>query len=514
MKIFKFFFLSFTFILAFPGVVLFAQKKAQKPNVIFIYADDVGYGDLSCYGATRISTPNLDRLAKEGARFTNAHASSATCTPSRYALMTGEYPWRRKGTGVLPGDASLIIPTDRLTLPSLFQNAGYKTGAVGKWHLGLGKTNKQINWNKPVSTGPNEVGFDYAFYFPATSDRVPTVFMENHEVVGLDPDDPIEVDYAKKIGNEPTGAEHPELLKLPASPNHGHNNTIVNGIGRIGFMKGGKQARWTDEEIGLVFLNKAESFIEENKANPFFLYFSLNDIHVPRMPSTQFKGKSGMGLRGDVILQMDWTVGEILKKLDDLKLTEHTLIIFSSDNGPVLDDGYADKAVELAKGHKPAGSLRGGKYSAFEGGTRVPFLARWPRVIKAGTETDALVCQIDMLSSFAALLQQKLSFEDAPDSFNQIDAFLAKPVKGRESLVLQGGTLALKKGNWKYIEPSDGIAYMPLTGTETGNDKKPQLYDLGKDLGEKSNVAAQNRNKVKLMQEELDKIREAGRSRY
>ena len=315
-----------------------AQKK-QKPNVIFIYADDVGYGDLSAYGATKISTPNIDRIGKEGIRFTNAHTSSATCTPSRFALMTGKYPWRQKGTGVLPGDASLIIPTDHLTLPALFQKAGYKTASVGKWHLGLGESSKQINWNKPITKGPNEVGFDYAYFFPATSDRVPTVFVENHEVQGLDQNDPIEVDYSKKIGDEPTGKENPELLKLPASPNHGHNNTIVNGIGRIGWMTGGKQTRWTDEEIAHVFLSKAQQFMEDNSKAPFFLYFSLNDIHVPRMPSSQFKGKSEMGLRGDVILQMDWTVGEILKKLDELKIADNTLIIFSSDNGPVLDDG-------------------------------------------------------------------------------------------------------------------------------------------------------------------------------
>ncbi|PSL25240.1 sulfatase family protein [Dyadobacter jiangsuensis] len=492
--------------------VVKAQKKQSKPNVIFIYADDVGYGDLSAYGATKISTPNLDRLAKEGIRFTNAHASSATCTPSRFALMTGKYPWRQKGTGVLPGDASLIIPTNQLTLPAIFQNAGYKTGSVGKWHLGLGETNKQINWNKPITKGPNEVGFDYAFFFPATSDRVPTVFVENHDVQDLDPNDPIEVDYSKKIGNEPTGLENPELLKLPASPNHGHNNTIVNGIGRIGWMTGGKQARWTDEEVAHVFLSKAEQFIEDNRKSPFFLYFSLNDIHVPRMPSTQFKGKSKMGLRGDVILQMDWTVGEILKKLDELKISENTLVIFSSDNGPVLDDGYADRAVELAKGHSAAGPLRGGKYSAFEGGTRVPWLARWPQAIKPGTVSDALICQIDMMASFASFFQQKTGSEEAVDSFNVIDAMLGKSQTGRSWLIKQGGALSITQGNWKYIEPREGKAVAELTNIETGANPKAQLYDLSKDIGEKNNIADKYPAKVKAMAAELEKVREAGRS--
>ncbi|NIJ51654.1 sulfatase family protein [Dyadobacter arcticus] len=505
--------LRLLFVLTIFPFLVFGQKKQQKPNVIFIYADDVGYGDLSSYGAAKIKTPNIDRLAKEGIRFTNAHATSATCTPSRFALITGKYPWRQKGTGVLPGDASLIIPTNQLTLPAVFQNAGYKTASVGKWHLGLGETNKQIDWNKPITKGPNEVGFDYAFFFPATSDRVPTVFIENHDVQGLDINDPIEVDYSKQIGNEPTGKENPELLKLPASPDHGHNNTIVNGIGRIGWMTGGKQARWTDEEIAHVFLSKAEQFMEENRANPFFLYFSLNDIHVPRMPSTPFKGKSQMGLRGDVILQMDWTVGEILKKLDELNIADQTLIIFSSDNGPVLDDGYADKAVELSKGHHAAGVLRGGKYSAFEGGSRVPWLARWPQAIKPGVTSDALICQIDLIASFAQFFHQKVESEDAVDSYNVMDALIGKSQTGRTFLIKQGGALSITQGTWKYIEPREGKAVQELTNTETGNNVKPQLYDLSKDIGEKDNLADKYPAKVKAMSAELERIREAGRSR-
>ena len=493
--------------------LVFGQKKSQKPNVIFIYADDLGYGDLSAYGATKISTPNIDRLAKEGLKFTNAHATSATCTPSRYALMTGNYPWRKQGTGVLPGNASLIIPTDNITLPLVFQNAGYKTGAVGKWHLGLGSPGKDINWNKPLKVGPNEVGFDYAYFFPATSDRVPTVFIENHDIAGYEKEDPIEVNYLEKIGVEPTGKENPELLKLQASPDHGHNNTIVNGIGRIGWMSGGKRTRWADEEIAHVFLNKAEQFIEENQKNPFFLYFSLNDIHVPRMPSTEFKGKSKMGLRGDVILQMDWTVGEILKKLEALGLEENTMIIFSSDNGPVLDDGYADKAVELSEGHKPAGVLRGGKYSAFEGGSRVPWLVRWTGTIKPATVSNALICQIDLLSSFAQFFQQKIEDTEATDSFAVMDALTGKSKIGRESLIKQGGALSYTKGNWKYIEPNANPPFNKLTGTELGNNPKPQLYDLSKDPGEKNNLASQYPAKIKLMVEELTKIKDAGGSR-
>lgn len=498
--------------LCLAGIQVSGQKKST-PNVIYIYADDLGYGDLSSYGATKISTPNVDRLAKEGLRFTNAHSTSGTCTPSRYALMTGQYPWQKKGTGILPGDAALIIPTEHATLPSIFKKAGYKTAAVGKWHLGLGAAEQKINWNKPIEKGVAAVGFDYSFIFPATSDRVPTIFIENDEVVGLEASDPIEVDYKQKIGSEPTGKDNPELLKMQSSPNHGHNNTIVNGIGRIGYMSGGKKARWTDEEVAHVFVDKAESFIEAHRKEPFFLYFSLNDIHVPRMPSTEFKGKSGLGLRGDAILQLDWTVGRILKKLEALGIDKNTLIIFTSDNGPVLDDGYVDGAVTQLNGHNQLGPLRGGKYSAFEGGTRVPFLVRWPASVKPGTISDALVCQIDLMASFSAFLNQKLEKDDAPDSQNLFSTLTGKTLKGRDILVQQGAAFSLVKNNWKYIEPAKGPKVEKLTNIESGTNDNPQLYNLKNDIGEKNNLATQHPEIVKELSAILQKIRDDGRSR-
>ena len=252
------------------SLVVAAPVLAQtRPNVIIIMTDDLGYGDLGCYGATKIQTPHIDQLAARGIRFTNAHASSATCTPSRYALMTGQYPWRKKGTGILPGDAALIIPAGSKTLPGIFKAAGYTTGIVGKWHLGLGNELEK-DWNGTISPGPNETGFDYSFIFPATADRVPTVFIENHQMVGRSSKDPVQVNYQQPIGTEPTGKAHPELLKMQSSPGHGHNNTIVNGIGRIGYMSGGLQARWTDEEMPLSFLAKAKAFIDSNRQRPFF----------------------------------------------------------------------------------------------------------------------------------------------------------------------------------------------------------------------------------------------------
>ncbi|QEM10538.1 sulfatase family protein [Mucilaginibacter rubeus] len=491
-------------------VIVSAQRRSKHaplPNVIYIYADDLGYGDLSCYSKNGIHTPNLDKLAASGIRFTNAHATSATCTPSRYALMTGKYPWRQTGTAILPGDAALIIPTDKTTLPNLFKKAGYRTAIVGKWHLGLGEAVAK-DWNGEVKPGPNEVGFDYSFIFPATADRVPTVFLENHKVLALEANDPISVDYSKKIGNDPTGEEHPELLKLKSSPGQGHNQTIVNGIGRIGYMSGGKLAHWTDEELSSTFLAKAEGFIEDQRKEPFFLYFALTEPHVPRMPATRFKGKSGRGLRGDAILQLDWTVGEIMKQLKYLGLEKNTLIVFSSDNGPVLDDGYQDEAEEKFKGHPPAGPLRGGKYSVLEGGTRVPFLVSWLGKINPQV-SSAMVSQIDLIASFSKLLGQPIPTGDASDSENVLDALLGQNKNGRSLLVEQGigNSIAIVKDGWKYIPPNNGEAVMKLVNIETGNLGLPQLYNLNEDIGEQTNLATKYPDKVKELALLLSNIR-------
>ena len=372
------------------------RKKEPLPNIIIIYADDLGFGDVSCYGATRISTPNIDRLAGRGLRFTNAHCTSSTCTPSRYSMLTGEYAWRRSGTGILTGDAPAIINPGRTTIASVLKNAGYRTGVVGKWHLGLGPASG-AEWNGEISCGPMDIGFDYNFIIPATGDRVPCVFVENRKIVNLDPADPITVSFSEPLYSEPTGRDHPELLKM--HPSHGHDMTIINGISRIGYMSGGKSARWIDENIADVITDKAVRFIQNNRTNPFFLYFSTHDIHVPRVPAKRFAGKSGLGPRGDVILEFDWSVGRIMNTIDSLDLSDNTLIIVTSDNGPVVDDGYQDQAVEKLNGHTPAGPLRGGKYSLFEGGTRVVFIASWMKKIIPGV-SGALLSQIDLMSSF------------------------------------------------------------------------------------------------------------------
>jgi arylsulfatase A-like enzyme len=489
------------------------------PNVVLIYADDLGYGDVSAYGAGRIKTPNIDRLAREGLRFTDAHAPAATCTPSRYTLLTGEYAWRQPGTGILPGDAALIIEPGRPTLASVFQRAGYATGVVGKWHLGLGPAGGP-DWNGDVLPGPMDVGFDQAFVMAATGDRVPTVFIDNRKVAGLDPADPIKVSYGQPIGNWPTGSANADLLKL--RPSHGHDQTIVNGISRIGYMTGGKAALWKDEDMADVFTRKATAFIEEHRAKPFFLYFATHDPHVPRVPHPRFVGKTGMGPRGDAIAQLDWCVGEVLATLDRLKLTRNTLVLFTSDNGPVIDDGYQDQAVEKLGGHTPAGPFRGGKYSSFEGGTRVPFIVRWPGRVKPGI-SGALVSQVDFLATFAALVGQAApdlsivaraeSLRAKVDSENVLPALLGKSKTARTVLVEQGGgvALALRQGDWKYIPPRPGARVQVNTNTETGNDPQPQLYDLARDPGERNNLAAARPEKVRELADLLAAIRQRTR---
>lgn len=481
----------------------FSEKPPQKPNIVIIYADDLGYGDVSCYGATKISTPNIDRIARQGLRFTNAHCTSSTSTPSRYSLLTGEYAWRKEGTGIATGDAAAIIQPGRTTIASVMKKAGYTTGAVGKWHLGLGPKGGP-DWNGEIKSGPMDLGFDYNFIIPATGDRVPCVFVENRRVVGLDPNDPIKVSFKDPIPGEPTGRDNPGLLKM--QPSHGHDMTIVNGISRIGYMSGGKSALWVDENIADVITGKAVNFIEQNQDRPFFLYFSTHNIHVPRVPNQRFVGKSGMGPRGDAILEFDWSVGEILKTIEKLNLSDNTIIIVTSDNGPVVDDGYKDQAVELLGDHKPAGPLRGGKYSLFDGGTRVVFVVRWTGKIKPGI-SESLFSQIDLMASFAALTGQSLSEDEGPDSFNYLNTLLGISKTGREWLVEHSGRLTILKGNWKYIEPGPGVKLQRNTSTETGNDPLPQLYDLSNDIGEKNNVAISNPGIVKELADLLAKIK-------
>ncbi len=448
---------------------------AETPNIILIYADDLGFGDVSCNGATAVRTPNIDRIAKEGVNFSAGYATSATCTPSRFSMLTGKYAWRQEGTGILPGDAALIIDPAQPTLPGMLQKAGYRTGVVGKWHLGLGGKGG-VDWNQPIKPSPNEVGFDFSHIMAATGDRVPCVYVEDGKVVNLDPADPIEVSYKQAFPGLPTGTKDRATLKLDWS--HGHNMAIVNGIGRIGYMKGGTKALWKDEDMADHFTGQALRFIRESKDGPFFLYFALHDIHVPRVPHPRFVGKTSMGSRGDAIVQADWQVGEVLRLLDELALAQNSIVIFSSDNGPVIDDGYKDQAEEKLGGHKPAGPWRGGKYSIHEGGTRVPFLLRWPARVKPGKASAAMVSQIDFAASFAKLTGREASF---PDSENVLPALTGESDKGRDHVIEHANQLAIRAGDWKFIPGK--------------KDQPGQLHDLSKDPGESKNLASVNPEK-------------------
>ncbi len=479
-----------------------AVKPAAKPNIVVILADDLGYGDVGCYGATAVQTPNIDRLAREGLRFTNGYCTSATCTPSRYSLMTGEYAFRKSGTGILPGDAAMIIQPGRTTVPSVLQLAGYRTAAVGKWHLGLGDKSKPIDWNGEITPGPCEVGFDYSFIMAATGDRAPCVYVKNHRVVGLVSEDPISVSYKEAYPGEPTGKDNREGLKMDWT--EGHNNAVINGIGRIGFMKGGKAALWKDEDMADVFTKEAIDFIDREKSHPFFLYFATHDIHVPRIPNPRFVGKTSMGARGDAIAEFDDSVGRILQKLDDLHLTENTLVILSSDNGPVLDDGYNDQANEKLGEHKPAGPLRGGKYGPFEGGTRVPFVTRWPGRIQPGV-SDAIVSQVDFLASFASLAGHKPDGTTAPDSTNMLAAFLGETKAGRQNVLEYSNKVAIREGHWKLVQP--GKYRDQLNRWNKVEVTGPGwLFDLDSDVGESKDVAAEHPDVVKALNARMDTL--------
>ena len=488
MKRFKFMFSGMLSVGVLPATVM-GQAILQQPNVVIIVADDLGYGDLSCYGASEIKTPGMDRIATEGLRFTQGYCTAATSTPSRYSLLTGKYPWTNKNAKILPGNAAMIIQTDQVTLPKIMKKAGYTTGTVGKWHLGLG--DGTVDWNQRVYPGANEIGYDYSFVQAATNDRVPCIFIENGYGVGLDKKDPLYVSYRANFEGEPTGKNNPELLRM--HPCVGHAGSIVNGVPRIGFQRGGEAAQWKDEEMAELFLEKAKNFVKENRDRPFFLYYGLHQPHVPRVPNKRFAGKSGLGPRGDVILEADWCVSEFLKELDRLNLTENTLVIFTSDNGPVLDDGYQDKAEELNGSHTPSGPYREGKCSLYAGGTCIPFMLRWPAVVSPGV-SDAMVCQMDLLASLAALIGQ--TYSEKTDSQNTLPVFLGKSKKGREELVTEGMfNYAFHLDDWVMIPPYPNFC------------NEYQLFNIKKDIGQQNNLAEKRPDILRRMMMRFEQLK-------
>ncbi len=485
----------------------------QRPNVIIIYGDDVGFGDVGINGSVRIPTPNIDRLAAGGLNFTDGHCSAATCTPSRFSMLTGILAFRHHAQ-VLPPDAPLLIPLDKLTLPQLFKRAGYHTAVIGKWHLGLGTQGVKTDWNSEVKPGPLEVGFDYSFLLPSTNDRVPCVYLRGHRVAGLDPADPLHVGMSLEEVRKGGGTPYPDgrtnreaMTYYPST--HGHNDSVINGIGRIGYQSGGKAALWNDETISDVFVEEMRRYVAGHKDAPFFLYFASQCIHVPRAPNPRFHGRSGLGYRGDSMVEFDWVVGEIMQTLDEQGLADDTIVIFSSDNGPVYDDGYADGTTlhtsigEEDRGHDGSGIWRGGKYQIYEGGTRVPFIVRWPSRIKPGTST-ALVNQIDFMASFARLFGLELADGEGIDSRDTLAAFLGEDPDGLRYMVEEASGLALRSGNWKYVEPQQ-VRYpqgLPSFGKT--------LFNLADDPSEQRNIADQHPEKTAQLSGVLQKAREGG----
>jgi len=485
------------------------QEENRLPNIILINADDLGYGDLGCYGASLVQTPNIDKLASEGRKFTHAHAASAVCSPSRYGLLTGRYPLRRNFWGPLAGHVDgLAIDTTFVTLGSLLKDAGYATACIGKWHLGFGEENP--DWNGMLKPGPLELGFDYYFGIPAVNSGPPFVYVENHRVVGLDPDDPF------VMGQESA------TQKWPAK----------HGSGAIG---GAKKAHllYEDEKIGTTFKDKARKWLQaRDEDQPFFLYLATTNIHHPFTPAPQFKGTSQCGRYGDFIHELDWIVGEVLKTIEDMGIAENTLVIFTSDNGGMLNNGGQDA---WKAGHRLNGDLLGVKFGAWEGGHRIPFIARWPGRIPANSTSDHLISQVDLLATFASLTGQVLSEEQCPDGINQLPELLGETEEAlREVLIISPNSpshLVVRKGSWVYIPDQDeggfqgkkigdhnlgGAAAFALTGQvnsdfEDGKiipDAPPgQLYNLEKDPAQSVNVFGQYPELEQEMKQILEEYR-------
>lgn len=498
-------------VLAAP-LALQTTAAAERPNIIVIMADDLGYGDVSCYGATAVQTPAIDQLAAEGVRFTSGYCSASTCTPTRFSLLTGTYAFRQPGTGIAPPNGPAIIKPGTETLPAILKRAGYATAVIGKWHLGLG--DPAPDWNGELKPGPLDIGFDHCFLLPTTNDRVPQVFVEDRRVKNLNPADPLWVGNSLPSADHPTGITHRDSLKMDWS--HGHNQTIHNGISRIGFYTGGTSARFRDEDLADAWVAESKRWIETNKDRPFFLFFASQDIHVPRVAHERFQGKTPLGPRGDCIVQLDWCVGELMKTLDQLQLAENTLVVFCSDNGPVLDDGYKDDAVEKLGNHQPAGPYRGGKYSVWEGGTRTPFITRWKGRI-APAVSDEMVCTIDLAASFAAITDQSIASGGCRDSVDVSATLLGQPgAKGRDHLVQQdngSGNFGLRVGDWKLVRlearrKSQAVVSLderPLPGA------KHTLYQLSTDPGEQNDLSTRHPEVAARMIAQLDQLVGPGR---
>nr|WP_233903540.1 arylsulfatase [Stieleria maiorica] len=500
--------------------VSISHAADTPPNVVLVFADDLGYGDLGCYGATKVQTPNIDRLAKEGRMFSDAHSASAVCTPSRYALLTGEYPLRANGGkgvwGPAPVTSGLIVDTDKLTTADVFKNNGYKTAALGKWHLGFGEGTN--NWQEPLRPGPLDLGFDYYFGLPVVNSAPPYVYVENDRIVGGDPADPLVY-----LGR----GQHKDATPITKIPPEASQRTP-------NMFKGAVEAHkhYNDYTVGTVLAGKAVDWITANKQNPFFLYLATTHIHHPFTPGENFQGSSQAELYGDFIQELDWMVGQVTKSLEEHGLSDNTLVIFTSDNGAMLNLGGRNA---VRAGHRINGDLLGFKFGAWEGGHRVPFIARWPGKIAPGSKSDQLICNVDLLATFAALVGKDPESVENKDSINMLPALLGDPSEPlREELLLaphKPSHLAIRKGKWLYIgargsggfsgskehqhawggPPATAFVGSVNSDIENGRYKpdapRAQLYDLQNDVRQTQNVYNRFPEVVKEMEALLESYR-------
>ena len=464
----------------------------SRPNILFIIADDLGWGDVGCYGATKIKTPRMDRLAGQGVRFTDAHATAAVCNPSRYSILSGTYLQHAKRKN----DYSLYFHEGQVTLPGLLKSAGYRTAALGKWHNGFGR-HGDPDWNQELKPGPLEIGFDYFFGTPKTHNEPPLVFVENHQVIGLDPADPIRID--------PTVKPH-------------------------GKMTGGAAAQKArpDDQLDFIFAEKAARFFaQQTKDQPFFLYLAFAAPHVPIDPAPEFRGQSGAKLYGDYVQQLDHCLGLVLDALEQQGFAQNTLVIFTSDNGAVLNTDA------LTSAHRPNSVLLGPKTDAWEAGHRVPLLARWPGRIPAGSLRAPLFTQVDCMATLAEAVGVKLPDGASPDGASELAAFTDPahaPVKRTEASFLGTGGHALRQGDWLYI-PKQGSAGMTVQvppgppwgqpyaqlgltnsdvdarGTIKPDAPQAQLYNLKEDLPQHTNVIALHPDLAARMQARMDELK-------
>ena len=470
------------------------SPRPTKPNIVIIFADDLGYGDLSSYGATKIQTPHCDRLARDGMRFTDAHSPSAVCSPSRYGLLTGRYAWRTwMKNWVLLEHMPLLVESDRLTVPQMLKDLGYVTGAVGKWHLGWGDRTHP-DFNEDSKLGPLDVGFDRFFGVPFShnSSLMLQNFVRDRRIVGLAPDEDI---------NDPE-VQQRVARKL--------ENTAIN------------------------LSREAVQFIKDNRDGPFFLYYPITNIHFPLTPNERFQGGSDAGVYGDFVVEFDWAVGEIIQILDDLELAGNTLLIVTSDNGARPDPSMGE--------HRPNGDLRGTKRQIWEGGHRVPLIVRWPGEVEPGSTTDETVCLTDLMATLASYFDYQLSDGAAEDSVDILPVLKGRSYERpiREATVHHSvaGMFALRMGDWKLVEgDTDGdfrtghkasaqAANLPSRDPTTGqlqpftydildfDQETPvyRLYNLREDAAESTDVAAKYPERVSELRSLLDRYRTSGRS--